>query len=172
MPAVICGPCVIVSKVEAVVVVVEAEGGVTDFGKDAARQVDADRCLDLPHQIGPDAEAADLGARGGVPYLREIVAAAQSGVGRLGRKCLRSGFFVKGANVRRSSFLSRKHGRNERNNSERPNEQLGNASAALAFAANPSALAKISAARPNHMASTFRRDWASVQGIKSGSSPR
>jgi hypothetical protein len=49
---------------------------------------------------------------------------------------------------------------------------LGNASAELAFAANTSTLAKISAARPNHMASTFRRHWASVQGIKSGSSPR
>ena len=66
---------------KAVVLVVDAERPVTDLSEDAMGEVDTDDPLDLPHQVGTDAEPSDLAPHAGVKHFVEIVAATQSDVG-------------------------------------------------------------------------------------------
>ena len=66
---------------KAVILVVDAERSITDLSEDAMGEVDTEDALDLPHQVGTDAEPSDLASHGSVKHFVEIVAATQSDVG-------------------------------------------------------------------------------------------
>src|SRR5215211_1204645 len=65
---------------KATVLVVSAERPVTNFREDGSGEVDTERRLDLPHQVGANSEPSNFATHGGVIRLVKIVTSAQSDI--------------------------------------------------------------------------------------------
>src|SRR5204863_4121877 len=68
-------------KTKAVVLVIAAECPVTNFGKDRTGEIDTEHALDLPHQVGANAEPADFATNCRVERFVKIVPATQPKIG-------------------------------------------------------------------------------------------